>query len=94
MIDTFGHAQYLYTHISSGNCIAGTLRLAVNDIYELYGSDDLTEDYYYKDELSRGRPEICSNGSFSPVCDVSWDLQDASVVCRTLGFSPYGKHGV
>ena len=66
----------------------------MKNIYELYGSEDLSEHYYYKDELSRGRPEVCSDGRFNPVCDVSWDLQDASVVCRTLGFSPYGKHGL
>ena len=66
----------------------------MKNIYELYGSEDLSEHYYYKDELSRGRPEICSDGRFRPVCDASWDLQDASVVCRTLGFSPYGKHGL
>ena len=72
-----------------GFCIAGTIQLTLD---ELYPSEELLEQYYYKDELSRGRLEICSNGRFRPVCDVSWNHQDASVVCRTLGFSPHGKY--
>ena len=38
-----------------------------------------------------GEVQVCLNGVFSSVCDSSWDNQDASVVCRQLGFSPYGK---
>ena len=46
--------------------------------------------YFYKDELTRGRVEICDNQQFYPVCDYNWDMKAASVVCRQLGFSPYG----
>ena len=37
-----------------------------------------------------GRVEICINQAWSTICDRHWDNVDASVVCRQLGFSPYG----
>ena len=37
-----------------------------------------------------GRVEICINQAWNTICDLHWDNNDASVVCRQLGFSPYG----
>ena len=35
--------------------------------------------------------EMCSSeGVWSPVCDYNWTLQDATVVCRELGYTSLG----
>ena len=39
--------------------------------------------------------EMCQNeeGVWSPLCDNEWTLQDATVVCRELGYTNLGKSG-
>ena len=48
------------------------------------------------DVANAGRVEVCSNSLWTTICHNMWDVNDARVVCRELGFSEYGmiaKHG-
>ena len=45
-----------------------------------------------KDGCLRGRVELCLGGRYGTICEERWNNQDASVVCRQLGFPPFGMY--
>ena len=39
---------------------------------------------------NEGNVQICYNNAWGSVCDDNWNINNAKVVCRQLGFQPKG----
>ena len=55
-------------------CVGGDVRLIPHNSYTALN----------------GRVEVCVNGTWGTICSDFFDDKDASVVCKQLGYSPYG----
>ncbi len=71
------------------SCSEGDIRVCSGTDMNCVISD--SDNFLIADRLSVGRVEVCSGGRYGTVCDDYWTNQAASVACRQLGFSPYGK---
>ena len=85
----------LFTFAAS--CHPGSVRIIVGDSDEDFYTtpNEIGTDYDSRfsvidDMLSRGRIEVCNGTVYEAACADGWNYPAASVVCRELGFSPYG----
>ncbi len=78
-------------------CVVGHTRIQLGEPNEYYLNNlqdqyKIIENYFtFEDNLVAGRVEHCFDGKdYVTVCGDSWTNREASVVCRQLGFQPFG----
>ena len=92
VVALFQKRDVIATFTSLALCDEGSLKLSLyEEDYVALNENTLPSYVFVKDELARGRVELCQNGSYITLCSDNWRGQDASVVCQQLGFSQYGE---
>lgn len=76
----------LYLAVERSGCVEGDVHLSD------FGFSSFSPFLLTASRGRLGRVEICMNGRHIGVDGDSWDNGDASVLCRQLGFSPYGEY--
>ncbi len=46
---------------------------------------------FIRGNSKQGVPMLCHDGSFGTICDENFDVNDAKVICRMLGYPTEGQ---
>ena len=80
------------TILPAAICTDGSIRIF--DDGEVYFSGEGSGgDSLFEANEMQGILEFCKDANWGTICADSWVNSDASVACRELGYSPYGKPG-
>ena len=41
--------------------------------------------------LAQGQVQVCTEGEWTSICSENWDVNEANVVCRQLGYTIGGE---
>ena len=80
--DSLADSCGLQLYISAKHVITGTTDNCIDWDIKLANGNS---------EEGSGRVEVCLDGHWGTVCDDGWDINDATTVCRQLGYMYNGN---